>query len=185
MAAAELLRPERTALLVVDLQEKLVPHIHAHQRVVANAAKLLRLADVLRLPTVLTTQYVRGLGPTVSAVAELASEAPLDKVCFGCFGDGAFREALAAKVPATATLLVAGVETHICVLQTALGALDAGYGVHVAADACGARAQANHQLGLARMRDAGCVVSSAEMAIYELLGDSKRPEFKQMLPHLK
>ena len=81
--------------------------------------------------------------------------------------------------------MLAGVETHICVLQTALGALDAGHEVHVLADAVGSRTTANHEIGLARMREAGCVISSTEMAIYELLGDAKRSEFKQMLPYLK
>jgi nicotinamidase-related amidase len=81
--------------------------------------------------------------------------------------------------------LLAGVETHICVLQTALGGLSAGYDVHVAADAVGARAAASHSLGLERMRAAGVVISAAEMAIYELLGNARRTEFKQMLPFLK
>jgi nicotinamidase-related amidase len=125
------------------------------------------------------------LGPTVPEVRERLQVAPLDKVCFGCFGDGPFREALATKAPAGADLVLVGVEAHICVLQTALGALDAGYGVHVLADAVGSRAARNYELGLERMRQAGCVISSTEMAIYELLGDAKRPEFKQMLPFLK
>ena len=183
--AADLLRPDETALLVIDLQEKLVPHIHAHEPLLRNVDRMLRLAEILELPAVLTTQYERGLGPTVPAVLERTAAKPLDKVCFGCFGDGPFRTALATKVPASATLVLVGVETHICVLQTALGALDAGYGVHVLADAVGSRAAANHELGLERMRQAGCVISSAEMAIYELLGDAKRAEFKQMLPFLK
>jgi nicotinamidase-related amidase len=80
---------------------------------------------------------------------------------------------------------LAGVETHICVLQTALGGLSAGYDVHVAADAVGSRAAISHSLGLERMRSAGVVISSAEMAIYELLGNARRTEFKQMLTFLK
>lgn len=185
MAAASLLQPDRTALLVIDLQEKLVPHIHGYEQILRNVDKLLRLAEILELPTVLTTQYEWGLGPTVASIRERTPEIPLDKVCFGCFGDGPFRGALAAKAPAGATLVLMGVEAHICVLQTALGALDAGYEVHVLADAVGSRATTNYELGLARMRQAGCVISSTEMAIYELLGDAKRSEFKQMLPFLK
>jgi len=185
MAAAGLLQPDRATLLVIDFQEKLVPHIHGYEPVLHNAGKVLRLAEILELPTVLTTQYAWGLGPTVAAIRERTSERPLDKVCFGCFGDGPFREALAAKAPAGATLVLIGIETHICVLQTALGALDAGYDVHVLADAVGSRAAANHDLGIARMRQAGCVISSTGVAICELLGDSKRAEFKQMLPFLK
>lgn len=185
MGAAGLLRPESTALLVIDLQEKLVPHIHGCEQVLRNVEKVLRLAAILDLPTILTTQYALGLGPTVAQVQERIEVAALDKVCFGCFGDGSFREALSAKAPAAANLILIGIEAHICVLQTALGALDAGYGVHVPADAVGSRAARNCELGLERMRQAGCVISSAEMAVYELLGDSKRAEFKQMLPFLK
>ena len=80
---------------------------------------------------------------------------------------------------------MAGIETHICVAQTVLGALAAGYGVHVASDATSSRSAANVQIGLERMRAAGAVISSTEMAIYELLGRSDREEFKQMLPYLK
>jgi nicotinamidase-related amidase len=185
MSAAELLRPERAALLVIDLQEKLVPHIHGSDHVLRNVEKMLKLAEILELPTHLTTQYEWGLGATVASVRERTAAIPIDKVCFGCFGDAGFRQAIASSSSSASTLILAGIETHICVLQTALGALDAGYGVHVLADAAGARSPANHELGLARMRQAGCIISSTEMAIYELLGDSKRSEFKQMLPLLK
>ncbi len=185
MPDSRLLRPESVALLVIDLQEKLVPHVHSQDKLLRNVDKVLRLAEILELPTHLTTQYAWGLGPTVEAVRERTAAEPLDKVCFGCFGDTPFRDAIAASVPAGATLVLVGVETHICVLQTAMGALDAGYGVHVLADAVGSRTAANHELGLARMRQAGCIISSAEMAIYELLGDAKRAEFKRMLPFLK
>ncbi len=81
--------------------------------------------------------------------------------------------------------MLAGVESHICVMQTALGALEKGYNVHVAADAVGSRSPANKAVGLDRMRNAGAVVSSTEMAIYELLGDSRNDEFKKMLPYLR
>ncbi|MBI3666006.1 MAG: isochorismatase family protein [Acidobacteria bacterium] len=83
------------------------------------------------------------------------------------------------------TLLVAGIEAHICVAQTVLGALAAGYQVHVAGDATSSRTAANMEVGLERLRAAGAVISSTEMAIYELLGSSDRPEFKQMLPYLR
>ena len=185
MTAANLLQPDRTALLVIDLQERLVPHIRGHEAILANVEKLLELAKVLTLPVRLTTQYEWGLGPTVASIKERVKAPHLDKVCFGCFGDEAFRAMIAEAAPAPADLILVGVETHICVLQTALGALAAGYGVHVVADAVGSRTAANHELGLARMRQAGCVISSTEMAIYELLGDAKREEFKRILPLLK
>lgn len=186
MAVANgLIHPDNTVLVVVDLQEKLTPAISGIDDVLANTKKLLHLAKILPLKTLVTTQYRKGLGDTVSEIADLIEEEPIDKVCFGCLGDDVFDEQLAAALPNGGTVLVCGVEAHICVNQTVLGALAKGYSVHVAADAVGSRAPENRQIGLQRMRDAGAVISSAEMAIYELLGDSRRPEFKQMLRYLK
>jgi nicotinamidase-related amidase len=108
---------------------------------------------------------------------------PIDKLSFGCFGDDGFCARLADV--GRRQLLVAGVESHICVTQTVLGALDAGHSIHVASDAVGSRTEANYRLGLTRMERAGAVLSSAEMAIYELLGRSDSAAFKAMLPHLK
>ena len=179
-----MLQPVRTALLVIDLQERLLPTIQDQARVVRSGVALLRLARVLDLPVVLTTQYQRGLGPTVSTIlAEAAGNLPLDKTSFGCFGDEAFRTRLQSL--GRKQLVVCGVETHICVAQTTLGALEAGYEVHVASDAVGARSPANHEVGLRRMERAGAVLSSAEMAIYELLGRSDGAAFKRMLPFIK
>ena len=109
----------------------------------------------------------------------------MDKTTFGCLGDEKILRTLQQHVPPSRTLLVAGIETHICVAQTVLGALAAGYQVHVAADATSSRSASNMQVGIERMRSAGAVISSTEMAIYELLGRSDREEFKQMLPYLK
>ena len=183
--AGLLIRPETTALVVIDLQEKLVPAIDGREEVLANTGKLLHLAKITGLTTFLTTQYSKGLGATVPPIAELCDIEPIDKICFGCLGDDPFQQALEKALPEGGTLLLAGVESHICVMQTALGALEKGYGVHVAADAVGSRSPANKAVGLERMRSAGAVISSAEMAIYELLGDSRNDEFKQMLPYLK
>lgn len=174
-----------TALVVIDLQEKLVPAIDGADAVLANTHKLLELARILKLPTFVTTQYAKGLGPTVPEISVATSARTYDKVCFSCFGDEPFLEAVGEQMPKGASLLLAGVETHICVLQTALGGISEGYDVHVAADAVGSRAALSHSLGLDRMRAAGVVISSAEMAIYELLGDARRAEFKQMLTFLK
>lgn len=185
MPTNSVLKPDSTALVVIDLQEKLVPAIDGADAVVANTHKLLELARILGLPTFLTTQYEKGLGPTVPEIAAATAAEPLDKVCFSCFGHEPFLAAVAEQMPPGSSLLLAGVETHICVLQTALGGLATGYDIHVAADAVGSRAATSHTLGIERMRHAGVVISSVEMAIYELLGDARRAEFKQMLPFLK
>jgi nicotinamidase-related amidase len=182
---ATLLRPERTALVVVDLQEKLLPVIAGRERVVKNSLLLMRLAEILKLPVVLTSQYKKGLGEIVPEVRQAAPGVePLDKVSFGCFGDEAFLGRL-RSLSGRDQLVVTGIECHICVFQTVLGALDQGYQVHLVSDAVGSRAEENYRTGLARMERAGALVSSAEMAVYELLGRSDSDAFKKMLPHLK
>jgi nicotinamidase-related amidase len=183
MATKDRLDPRRTALVVVDLQEKLLPAVVDRERVVRNSLLLLRLARTLGLPVVLTTQYAKGLGPTIPEVLHEAGVPPLDKVSFGCFGDDAFVERLRGLE--RGQLVVAGIESHICVAQTVLGALGAGYEVHVASDAVSSRTADNRQVGLARMERAGALLSSAEMAVYELLGRSDSASFKAMLPLLK
>ena len=185
LVTPSLIRPETTALVVIDLQQKLVPAIETREEVLQNTKQLIRLAQTLDLRTLMTTQYRQGLGETVPEIAELAGLEPIDKVCFGCLGDDAFRATLSETILEGGTLLLAGIEAHICVMQTALGALDEGYRVHVAEDAVGSRSATNKAAGIERMRGAGAVISSTEMAIYELLGRSSRAEFKAMLPHLK
>jgi len=180
------LSPEECALVVVDIQKKLLPPIHERQRLLHNAQLLVRLANILKIPALLTTQYAQGLGATVPEIASLLPGVePIDKLQFGCFGDARFRSALKNLPGGRNTLLLCGTETHICVMQTALGALDQGYLVHVASDAVGSRSAWNWQVGLERMRSAGALISSTEMMIYELLGGSGTPAFKQMLPFLK
>lgn len=189
-AARRVLQPNQTALVVIDIQEKLLPPIFNRGALVRNAQLLVRLAGVLDLPVLVTTQYAKGLGQTVADVAAALNELPvppraLDKTEFGCFGNQQFCAATRALPGKRTTLLLCGMEAHICVLQTALGALHQGYIVHVAADAIGSRTGQNWELGLDRMRAAGVVISSAETMIYELLGGSGTAAFKKMLPYLK
>ncbi len=186
-AARRPLLPERTALLVIDIQEKLLPPIWQRERLLRNSQLLLRLAAVLPLPVAATTQYVRGLGPTVPEIAGLLPPETVayDKLQFSCFGSEQFCDALRALPGDCDSLLLCGMEAHICVLQTALEALRRGYLVHAVADAVSSRSEQNWRLGLDRMRDAGAVISSTEMATYELLRASGSPAFKQMLPYLK
>jgi len=183
---AQLLERETAALLVLDLQAKLVPAMFDAQVVIRNARILLRLAELLQIPRVLTAQYVKGLGPVVPEILEAApGSAPIEKTSFGSFGEPDFLRQLKLRTPNARSLLIAGVESHICVMQTALGAMEAGYLVHVAADATSSRTKENWEIGLNRMERAGAVISSTEMMVYELLGRSATPEFKAILPLLK
>jgi nicotinamidase-related amidase len=185
-AAGRILSPQTSTLVIIDTQTKLMPAIFEADRVTRNCVLLLRLSQILSIPTIVTTQYAQGLGPLVSEVACAAPGiTPLDKTSFGCFGDENFVARLKEVAQGRDTLLVAGVESHVCVTQTVLAALNAGYVVHVARDATSSRTRENWEAGLHRMDHAGAVLSSTEMMIYELLGKSGTPEFKAILPLLK
>jgi nicotinamidase-related amidase len=180
------LLPEECALLVIDIQEKLLPPIFNKDALVRNAQLLIRLANILELPTLVSTQYTRGLGPTVPEIASLLSlPHPIDKLEFSCFSNDQFCGSMKSLPGNRNTLLLCGMETHICVMQTALGALNRGFLVHVASDAVGSRTEANWDVGLKRMETAGALISSTETIIYELLRASGTPAFKAMLPYLK
>jgi nicotinamidase-related amidase len=126
------------------------------------------------------------LGNTVPEIASLLPETEaIDKHMFSCFGSDVFCSLLKRFPGNRNTLLLCGMESHICVMQTALGALREGYLVHVASDAVSSRTEWNWKIGLERMRSAGAIISSTEMMIYELLRSSGAPEFKEMLKHLK
>jgi nicotinamidase-related amidase len=180
------LDPDRCALIVIDVQEKLLPPIFEKERLVRNAQFLIRLAGILKMPTLMSTQYSKGLGNTIPEIASMLPDVePLEKTAFSCFGSDVFCSAL-KRVPGNRnTVLLCGMETHICVAQTALAALREGYLVHVAADAVSSRTELNWKIGLDRMRAAGAVISSTEMMIYEALRSSGTSEFKDMLKHLK
>jgi len=180
------LEAEQCALIVVDMQEKLLPPIWEKERLVRNVQLLIRLAGILKIPALVTTQYAKGLGNTVPDIASMLPDTlPIDKLMFSCFGSDVFCSMLKRLPGQRTTILLCGMETHICVMQTALGALRDGYLVHVAADAVSSRTELNWRIGLDRMRAAGAIPSSTEMMIYELLRSSGAPAFREMLPYLK
>ena len=180
------LQAEQCALLVIDIQEKLLPPIFQKEQLLRNVKLLIRAAGILMIPAIVSTQYAKGLGSTVPEVASLLGETQaIDKTLFSCFGSDAFCGVLKRLPGNRNTLLLCGMESHICVTQTALGALREGYLVHVASDAVASRAEWNWKIGLERMRAAGAVISSTEMMIYELMRSSSSAEFKELLPHLK
>lgn len=184
--ARQPLAPQQCALIVVDMQEKLLPPIFQKEQLVRNAQLLIRLAGILKIPALMTTQYSTGLGQTVPEIASLLPDTPvIDKQQFSCFGSDVFCSLLKRLPGNRNTVLLCGMESHICIAQTALAALREGYLVHVASDAVSSRTEWNWKIGLERMRAAGAVISSAEMMIYELLRSSGAPAFREMLPHLK
>ena len=185
-AARRPLQPEDCALVVVDIQEKLLPPIFNKDELVKNSRLLIHLAKLIDIPILATTQYSRGLGATVPEIASLLDGVTIyDKVEFSCFGSDQFCGEIKSLPGQRNTVLLCGMEAHICVMQTAVAALNRGYIVHVAADAVGSRAEMNWELGLKRMEAAGAVLSSTEMMMYELMRASGTPVFKEMLKHLK
>lgn len=180
MGASRVLSPERAALLVVDVQERLLPAIHDGERVAAACRVLAEAAARLKLPVVVSEQYPKGLGPTVAAVRAALPDgaAVLPKTAFGCLGD----EALAARLKELGRpqVLVCGVEAHVCVNQTVHQLLAAGFQPHLVVDAVGSRSPENKRIGVEKMLGSGAVPSSVETALFELLGDARHPEFKPL-----
>lgn len=184
-AARRPLRAEECALAVIDIQEKLLPPIWESERMVRNSQLLIRMALAMNLPILVSTQYAKGLGRTIPEIASLLPDVNvIDKLEFGCFGNGEYCSAV-SKLSERNTLLLCGMETHICVMQTALGALNQGMNVHVAADAVSSRTELNWKLGLNRTQAGGAVISSTEMMLYELMGKSGTATFKEMLKWIK
>jgi nicotinamidase-related amidase len=180
------LEADQCALVVIDIQQKLLPPIFQKEQLVRNAQLLIRAAGILKIPTLLSTQYSKGLGDTVPEVSSLLPGTDaIDKTLFSCFGSDAFCTLLKRLTGQRNTLLLCGMESHICVMQTALAALREGYLVHVASDAVGSRTEWNWKIGLDRMRAAGAIISSTEMASYELMRSSSCAAFKELLPHLR
>lgn len=180
------LEADQCALVVIDIQERLLPPIFQKEQLVRNAQLLIRAAGILKIPALVTTQYAKGLGGIVPDVASLLpGTESIDKTLFSCFGSDAFCSLLKRLPGQRTTLLLCGMESHICIAQTALGALREGYLAHIASDAVSSRTEWNWKIGLDRMRAAGAVISSTEMIIYELMRASSSTAFKELLPYLK
>lgn len=181
-----LLRRDDALLVVVDMQEPFLRGIHAPEGLTANVGLLIQAAKLLGVPTLATVQYAERMGGVVPAVAAwLPGGGPeaLDKLTFSCAGSAAFRDFLHAS--GRRQIILCGVETHICVAQTALDLAHLGYQVHVAADAVSSRTLEKHKLGMERIRDSAVLPCAAESAVYELLEEAGTPEFKAILRLVK
>ena len=172
-----------TALLVIDVQERLMPVIDNAQQVFDNVNKLLRGAEILGLETIVTEQYPKGLGNTCKEVVLSENQTVLEKICFSCLQSSNINDQL--KLTNVKSLIICGVESHICVLKTALDAVEAGYQVHVVADAVASRSAHNKQLALERMRQSGVFITSVEMILFMLLNEAGTEEFKAISKLIK
>lgn len=166
-----------TALLVVDVQERLVPAIADHRRVVFNTRRLIDGAKILGIPVVATEQYPKGLGPTVPELAERLGPIP-DKLTFSCCGCPEVFQKL--RDEGIHKILVAGIEAHVCVQQTVLDLLGEGWRVYLAVDAVGSRSPLDRDTALRRMDSSGAVLTTAEAALFEWCQVAGTPLFKQI-----
>ena len=177
-----LLNSDRAGLLAIDLQEKLLPAVHERESIERTAVSAIRAAGHLKLTVLSTEQYVRGLGPTVPAVRAALDEAGapkgLEKLSFSCFGEPKF--AAAVEEAGLDTLVLCGIEAHVCVLQTAMEALDRGIDVFVISDAVGSRNPRHKEEALRRLRDAGCLIGPLEMFIFEAMRTAAHPAFRDV-----
>ncbi|MHC6225252.1 hydrolase [Pseudomonas sp. X10] len=172
-----LIDPQQATLLVIDIQEKLIGAVSDPTGTLARARWLLAATAELELPTVISEQYPKGLGPTV---AELKAASPaaevVEKVHFSCVA----ADCLPAGLMAREQVIVCGMETHVCVLQTVLGLRELGKQVFVVEDACDSRDPLSKAAGIARMRDAGAQIVTREMVLFELLGSASHPLFRHI-----
>ncbi len=168
---------ENTALVVIDVQEKLMRVMYQKEKLVDNLQRLIKGIQVLGIPITVTEQYPKGLGVTIPEIAQLMPNVePLPKLSFSCVGD----EIFAGKVAATGRrqVLVCGIESHVCVYQTVRDLISAAYEVHIVTDAISSRTPENKEIGLKMMNQIGAVLSSTETVLFELLKIASGDKFK-------
>ena len=180
-----MLKVENCYLHIVDPQERLMSQIYEADRVSDTIVAMVHCAKILGIPIIGNTQYKKGLGPYVPDIEKLMSGIPRpDKIEFNGLANVETRELVTSLSTEVNTAILVGVETHICIYQTALGLQEVGLTPWVVADGVSSRTEENYNLGLARLRDIGATVGPAEMILYELLAKAGTPQFKEVLPHI-
>ena len=180
-----LIEASKCCLLIVDMQEKLLPVIFEAERVADKCALLLQAADKLDLPIIISEQYSKGLGPTIQEL-EHKQAMIFDKLSFSVMRNETLKAHFKKMEDSGFTqVILCGVEAHVCVLQSALDLKDAGFKVFVPADAVSSRLKDSVDLALVRMRNAGIQIVNVEMAVFELAGKAGTPEFKALSALIK
>ncbi|MBP1777751.1 MAG: hypothetical protein H6Q86_3761, partial [candidate division NC10 bacterium] len=175
----------QAVLVVIDVQAKLTPAMpsRVYERMRATTAMLVEAAQLLGIPVVTTEQYPQGIGHTVPELAAACKNGVIEKTSFGCCGEPAFAGAL--RQLGRQQLLVTGMEAHVCVYQTVLGLLAAGYHVHLVRDAICSRHKEDFRAGVSNAARAGAVVSTAEVVLFQLLKDSRHEQFRAISKLIK
>lgn len=178
------LTPQNCALVVIDVQEKLMTVMPRRAETLAAMQRLIKAAGILKIPALVTAQYVKGLGPVCAEIAELlAGIKPMEKLAFSCCGSEEFTRAI--KDLRRQRILLCGIETHVCVQQTAIDLMASDHFVYVVADAVCSRHETDSTVAIERLRDCGAVITTVEAAIFELLREAGTEQFKQILPLFK
>jgi nicotinamidase-related amidase len=169
---------EKAVLVVIDVQERLVPAMpeDIYLRLRNTVAMLVEVAGLLGIPVVTTEQYPKGIGHTVPELAAACNETVIEKVSFGCCGEPTFLKAL--KNTGRTQVLITGMEAHVCVYQTVLGLLEDGYYVHLIRDAICSRNKTDYLAGVANAGQAGAVVTTAETVMFQMLQESTHEQFR-------
>jgi nicotinamidase-related amidase len=179
-----MLNVENTVLVVIDVQGNLAQLMHEKDLLFENVQKIIKGAQILAIPMVVTEQNPRGLGPTVPEIAYLLADIePIDKMSFSCCGSARFMEELRAT--SRKQVLIAGIEAHVCVYQTTMELLHLGYEVQIVADAISSRVASNKEIALGKMSAGGAALTSTEMALFELLRTAESGKFKEILRIVK
>jgi nicotinamidase-related amidase len=172
------LTPHHSALCVIDVQEKLIPTIPTGQHITTECCRLVESANLFDTPVLVTEQYPKGLGATVAPIAmKLIHQKAIEKLSFSCCGTPNFLDQIPQDVE---TLIVCGIETHICVAQTVLDVLQLGFRVCIAVDAVGSRREDDHTVALSRLEGSGAVLSTTEAILFELCATAENPAFKKL-----
>jgi len=176
---------KKAVLLVVDVQQKLIPSMDAavYASTLKNIDLLIRGTAELKIPVMATEQYSKGLGKTVSELSAACENIVIEKMTFGCCGEPTFLERL--KELGRSQVIVTGMEAHVCVYQTVLGLLEGGYGVHLVRDAIISRGKIDYLSSLDNAARAGAVVTTAETALFQLLYTAAAPEFRAISAMIK
>lgn len=179
-----LIKPEDSSLIVIDMQDRLVPAMQAPAQTIKNAGILITAAKRLDVPVLLTEQYPRGLGHTVAELSKITTDLPVfEKLHFSCMKDDGFRHAFKALDRKQA--IIAGMEAHICVMQTAAHLMEQGYEVFVVTDATSSRSLESEKACLDRLGASGAGIVTTEMVVFEWLGQAGTDAFKELLPLIK
>ena len=170
---------EESVAIIVDIQEKLLPHIHEGEEILTNCLKLVEGLQVLSVPIIITQQYTRGLGPTVPVIVQMIPEfIHIEKISFSCYEEVAFKEKI--SLLGKQNIILCGIESHVCVLQTCIDLLEAGFKPVVVEDCISSRKSNDKRIAIERMRQEGARITTMESLLFELIRSAGNEIFKRI-----